>query len=92
MSSASKIKSRNAALKHKEINKIYAVESINVITAILLVTLKQCYGFGDKRLSVVMESIHSLIDEQNTKHSSPQDIIDWCKELTGIDAREVWND
>lgn len=90
MSNATKIKNRQAKAKGKIKEKYYTANAVNVVTAIMLITLKQCYGFGNKRLEVVMESMHALMEEQADGRATPQDIINWALDLTGIDAREVW--
>ena len=90
MSNTTKIKNRQARAKGKIKEKYYTTNAVNVVTAVMLITLHDCYGFGEKRLKTVMESMHALMDEQADKRSTPQDIINWAKEVTGIDAREVW--
>ena len=90
MSNATKIKNRQAQAKRKAKELYYTENAVNVVTAALLLTLKTCYGFGNKRLGTVVESMHALLEEQADRRSTPQDLSEWTIKETGIDPREVW--
>ena len=90
MSSATKIKNAQARVKNKTKERYYMQSSVNLVTAIMILTLHSCYGFGEKRIGTVVESMHALMQEHIDKRTTADDLIQWAKEKTGIDAREVW--
>lgn len=90
MSNATKIKNAQSRAKDKIKEKYYIQSAVNIVTAIMILTMHSCYGFGEKRLGMIMESMHALMQEYTDKRITADDIIQWTKEETGIDAREVW--
>lgn len=92
MSNATKIRNAQAKAKAKARERAYTVSTVDVVTAVMILTLHSCYGFGDKRLGTVMESMHALMQEHADKRTTPSDLIQWALEETGIDARKVWGE